>query len=314
MPLTITDVQTDAGGDTGYVTTTITGAGFNPKAIVKLIRPGFAEIEPVTYQVVDATKIIAEFDLGPRCLRHRTACMTCWSSTPTATRRSFPTASWSRRPWSRRSPSASAGRATSSRATPAPTASPCKTSATSTRPYTYFTVGIPEMGINIFDYGLHYVHAESNVSGGPTAGSLQNLPWATLNSNVDLGGTDTTSGYLVDEAAGGFTGFTFNVDTYPALKRCTTTQFDVLKQILYTDFPALAKADILKDGPDGLEQIQQGLSLFWDAAGDIPDLMHIPGLPFQFNIVASATSMTRQEFVNQQLQEADQLRTGHSGG
>ena len=43
VPLSITDVQTDAGGDTGYVTTTITGAGFDPQAIVKLTRPGFAE-------------------------------------------------------------------------------------------------------------------------------------------------------------------------------------------------------------------------------------------------------------------------------
>src|SRR5262249_12665583 len=63
VPLTITDVHTDAGGDTKFVTTTITGAGFDPQAIVKLVRPGFQEFEPVKYQIVDATKIIAEFDL-----------------------------------------------------------------------------------------------------------------------------------------------------------------------------------------------------------------------------------------------------------
>jgi subtilase family serine protease len=64
VPLTITDVHTDTGGDTQYVTTTITGAGFDPAALVKLVRPGFAEREPVHYQVVNATKIVAEFDLS----------------------------------------------------------------------------------------------------------------------------------------------------------------------------------------------------------------------------------------------------------
>jgi hypothetical protein len=58
----ITDVVTDRGGDTRYVTTTISGAQFSPQAIVKLVRPGFAELEPVRYQVIDSTKIIAIFD------------------------------------------------------------------------------------------------------------------------------------------------------------------------------------------------------------------------------------------------------------
>ncbi|MDG9698110.1 hypothetical protein QC281_49580, partial [Streptomyces sp. DH17] len=35
---------------------------FDPPAIVKFVRPGFAEYEPVSYQVVDKTKIIAIFD------------------------------------------------------------------------------------------------------------------------------------------------------------------------------------------------------------------------------------------------------------
>src|SRR5205085_10210228 len=49
VPLAITDVKTDVGGVDGYVTTTITGARFDPHAIVKLARPGFAEYEPVNY-------------------------------------------------------------------------------------------------------------------------------------------------------------------------------------------------------------------------------------------------------------------------
>ena len=63
LPFEITDVEPDEGGDGQYVTTTILGAQFDPQAIVKLVRPGIAEYEPVSYQVVDSTKIIAIFDL-----------------------------------------------------------------------------------------------------------------------------------------------------------------------------------------------------------------------------------------------------------
>src|SRR5262249_29841271 len=63
LPFVITDVVTDHGGDSRFVTATIHGAEFDPQAIVKLVRPGFAEFEPVRYQVLDATKIVAIFDL-----------------------------------------------------------------------------------------------------------------------------------------------------------------------------------------------------------------------------------------------------------
>src|SRR5262249_59458318 len=63
LPFQITDVTPDNGGDGRYVTTTIHGAQFDPMAIVKLVRPGIAEYEPVNYQVLDSTKIVAVFDL-----------------------------------------------------------------------------------------------------------------------------------------------------------------------------------------------------------------------------------------------------------
>ncbi len=62
LPLAITGIATDVGGDAKYVTTTIRGARFHEDAIVKLVRPGFAEYEPVVYEVIDSTKIIATFD------------------------------------------------------------------------------------------------------------------------------------------------------------------------------------------------------------------------------------------------------------
>src|SRR6185436_18137647 len=63
LPFAITEVTADRGGDSRYVTTTIRGAQFDPAAIIKLVRPGFAEYEPVRYQFIDSTKIVGVFDL-----------------------------------------------------------------------------------------------------------------------------------------------------------------------------------------------------------------------------------------------------------
>src|SRR6185503_17843485 len=70
VPFGITDVTPDTGGDSRYVTVTVRGAKFDPSATLKLIRPQFAEFAPVNYRVVDATQIIATFDLrdAPRGL------------------------------------------------------------------------------------------------------------------------------------------------------------------------------------------------------------------------------------------------------
>ena len=63
LPFSIREVAPDTGGDSRYVTLEVKGARFSPSAIVKLVRPQIAEYEAVTYQVVDATRIICTFDL-----------------------------------------------------------------------------------------------------------------------------------------------------------------------------------------------------------------------------------------------------------
>ena len=64
IPLTLEDITPDEGGDEGLVTTAITGAGFHHNATVQLVRPGFAAIVPESYRVVDGTKILARFDFA----------------------------------------------------------------------------------------------------------------------------------------------------------------------------------------------------------------------------------------------------------
>jgi hypothetical protein len=47
LPFGIIDVVPDVGGDSKYVTTTILGAQFKDGAVVKLVRPGIHEVQPV---------------------------------------------------------------------------------------------------------------------------------------------------------------------------------------------------------------------------------------------------------------------------
>ncbi|MCW9030677.1 MAG: hypothetical protein OQK58_04255 [Gammaproteobacteria bacterium] len=63
VPLAITSVSPDQGGDSRWVTIDIEGAKFDPQALVKLIRPGIAEYEPSSYEVLDSAHIRAIFDL-----------------------------------------------------------------------------------------------------------------------------------------------------------------------------------------------------------------------------------------------------------
>ncbi|MDA8746284.1 hypothetical protein N9N28_16795, partial [Rubripirellula amarantea] len=64
LPLQITSVTPDRLGDASYATVEVRGADFDPLATLKLVRPQFDEHIPVDYLIVDATRIVAVFDLS----------------------------------------------------------------------------------------------------------------------------------------------------------------------------------------------------------------------------------------------------------
>src|SRR6185436_892825 len=74
------------------------------------------------------------------------------------------------------------------------------------------------------------------------------------------------------------------------------------------NFPALAAVDALAIGPDGLDKILPGLSLLYNTFAEIPDKCRQPFVPFDFHVVAAATAMTRDEFIEQSTGEAERLR------
>ena len=134
------------------------------------------------------------------------------------------------------------------------------------------------------------------------------LPWAELNSAANTSGTVQAGGYLFDQPADGFTGFTFEVLTYAGLRELHDHAFEELKAKLYAAFPEHAEADTLAAGPEALDLIYPGLTLLWQIFGAIPSFLDIPLVPFQFHVVASATSMSRDEFIAHSVGEAEKLR------
>ncbi|MEL6104395.1 MAG: CARDB domain-containing protein, partial [Planctomycetota bacterium] len=305
LPLAITDIETDIGGDSSFVTATIRGARFHKDAIVKLVRPGFAELTPVNQHYVSASEIIITLDLEdvPRGLYDLQVINPSGDSAVVPYRFQVERTI---------EPEVTVG-------VGGPRfilAGDSGTYSVSLRnlgnvdaPYVFYQVGVPELGVNENVYNLPFASFTSNLRGGPE-GSLVDLPWAELDSAVNNDGHVTASGYLFDQPADGFSGFTFQVQTYPGLRELHDHSFAAFRDRIYEAIPEYAALDLLADGPEALDQVSPGLSLVWEAFGAIPDLLIQPLIPLQYHVVASATSMTRDEFLEHTLAEADQLRNG----
>ncbi|MDH4349648.1 MAG: hypothetical protein OEW56_00680, partial [Gemmatimonadota bacterium] len=325
LPLAITDVRTDAGGDSRHVTTTIRGAQFHPDAIVKLVRPGIAEYEPLDWKVVDSSTIIAAFDFtdAPHGLYDLKVI------NPTGDEAIVPYRFLVERAIEPEVTIGIGGPRVILAGDQATYSVALQNLANLDAPYTYFEVGVPQLNLNPYVYGLPYLEFFTNVRGTPegAAGSANaQVPWVELESITNTTGQLIASGYLFDEPADGFAGFSFNVITYPGLQALHDRAFEEFRAQMARYFPALDEH--LEGGEGGLDAWWQAVK---DEAGAIdpsyapildqidfvgmyrdnlsaPGKCQIPFIPFRFHVVASATTMTREEFVAHQTAQAVDLR------
>src|SRR5205823_2061787 len=116
-------------------------------------------------------------------------------------------------------------------------------------PYVYFDFGTPEMGDNGEIFGLPFVSFNSDVRGAPD-GARTDVPWASLDSEVNTNGSLLASGYALDIAAGGFVGMSFSATTYAGLKEIGARDFAAFQRAIYDarpDLAALGTYDTLDD-------------------------------------------------------------------
>ena len=187
LPFQVDDVKVDQGGDGRWVTVTVTGARFSAEALLKLVRPGIEEIEPARYQVVDATTIIATFDLRNRQLGlYDVAVLNPDGAQATLpyrflVERALPVDVTIGLGGPRVVPAGETGLYGIS----------LQSLTNVDTPYVYFEFGAPEMGENARVYGLPYVTYSSNVGGNPD-GARTDVPWSSLDSEVN------TVGFMLD--------------------------------------------------------------------------------------------------------------------
>ena len=329
LPLAITDVHTDVGGAGQYVTVTIEGARFQTMdesndVAVRLARPGFEEVVPLQWRVFSATKIMATFDFSgvPYGLYDLTV------TNAGAAGQAGETVTIPYRflvePMIEPDVTIGIGGPRTILAGESETYSVALGNlANIDAPYTFFQIGIPEMGYNTPDfsagkiwgvYDLPYAVLTNNVRGGPEEGALstQNIPWPELESSINFEGMNIISGYAYNIPADGFTGFSFNISTYPLLEAFVNLDWPNLVQYLYELYPEHAMAETLAEGPSALNEIVPGYFEMWLTAqsGMLPEPWVLPEIPFQTNVFATATSLTRDEFIDRITNEAERLRQG----
>ncbi len=254
LPLSITNVQIDQGGASAYVTTTISGAQFQPNAIVKLVMPGFAEYQPLTTNFVNSTEILAEFDLTG-------APFGLYDVQVTNPDGQVAIAPYRFEIEQTVQPDVTIGVGGPRFILAGDTGTysvSLQNLGNINAPYVEFNVGIPQLSnalpddlsnphianpVNINLDSLPYVELNTNLGGAPPDSSLDSqVPYAFLESQADTAGSNghiQIPGYLFNEAAGGFTAFTFDVTTYPGMEALNDKNFDELKAQALRSIPGL---------------------------------------------------------------------------
>ncbi|MFO0444029.1 MAG: putative Ig domain-containing protein, partial [Betaproteobacteria bacterium] len=332
LPLSITRVSPDQGGtgddDHRWVTVDIEGARFAAGALVKLSRPGEFEIEPARWQVLDATRIRAVFDL--RHVPHGLYDLTVIN--PDGQRVTEPYRYLVERMIE---PDVTIGIGGPRNIEPGDSAvySVSLQSLTNVdTPYVRFDVGATEMGRSedvLGGLNLPYAVFGSNVGGQPPGAAQGNgantqtygttptrplrsdVPWASLDGTVNTSGWNLAPGYAFDLAGNGYAGLTFTVQTYPGLAEWLRRDFEGLRERLYAIRPDWKQAGLLDGGVHDLDKISAGLAARFLAPDERDRITEIEALamPFRFDTLGSATPLTRDEFIADQSEHAKRLRT-----
>ncbi|MEM6473891.1 MAG: APHP domain-containing protein, partial [Planctomycetota bacterium] len=310
VPLAITDVSDDVGGDGRWVTLTIEGTQVDEDAIVRLIRPGYAEAEPQRYEVRNRSRVRAVFDLTgmPHGLYDVEVI------NPDGSKATLPYRYTIER---RIEPDVSVGLGGPRVINPGETGRfgvSVQNITNVNAPYVQLEFGLPELGENSALFDFDYVQFRSNFRGGPVnADGVQTsaVAFATLESEVNVDGRIRSPGYLYDLAPQDFVGFNFTAATYPGLLPLIDPEanFSQLRDTIYARYPQFE--GLLDGGPDGLDQILPGLTETWRAIHERQQAYEFPDcsvVAFPFHVYASATALTHEEYVALQSAEAESIR------
>jgi hypothetical protein len=183
--------------------------------------------------------------------------------------------------------------------------------------------------------------------GGAPDGVREDVPWISLDSEINRDGYMLAPGYALDVIAGGYVGMSFTVTTYPGLQPLIDRDLAAIRLALEDarNFWSPARREAFIAGLQALAgtrgdpaalraQISLAIASLLDAlegasaeeaAGissvidvlqnlqaepdeEIPDKCVPLFAPFRFNVYAAATPMTRAEFVARQEADARALR------
>jgi subtilase family serine protease len=332
LPLSITRITPDHGG-TGddaqrWITLDIHGSHFLPGALVKLSRPGIAEVEPDRWQVLDATHIRAVFD--SRGLPHGLYDLTIIN--PDGQRVTEAERYLVERGVETEVTLGIGGPRTLATGESATYSVSLQNLGNLDTPYVRFDFGVPEMGVSadvLEGLQLPYLVFGSSVGGRPDgrtvdlAGNTRSygttprdgtargdIPWARLDGADNDRGSNLAPGYVFDLQAGGFVGTSFTLQTYPGLAEWLAYDFAGLRNRLYALRPDWQEQGLLDGGVADLDRIADGLSRKF--LSRVPDehlsRLEALALPFRFDVAGAATPLTRDEFIADQQALAQKLR------
>ena len=290
LPFCIREVSPETGGDSRYVTLEVHGARFSQSAIVKLIRPQIAEYEAVNYQIVNATRIVAIFDLTDA--PHGLYDVEVTNPDGATARLAYRYLVEDAEPFSLTVGLGGPGELEYGDVGWYGFGVYSLTNVD--MPYVHFEFSMPYVlndadwyeyvQTKMSDEGEWYGGGEevwpvddrlifrTNLSGAP---GIDGVPWAELDSILNLDGMLMAPGFTYDFINRGYMGLTFTADLYPEMR------------------------DVLAKDPNALKDLRDP---------NVDPQWPYEGFAFKFYIAAAATPMTAAEYVAYQLGVAEKLR------